>query len=161
MCAAPKGNKFSIGNSGKPKKWETPEALQEDIDTYFDECDSNTRTTIGKDGTQVRVGAPIPYTIEGLCEVLDCDRKTLLNYEKQEGYEEYFHTIKKAKNKIARNKVERGLMGESNPTVTIFDLKNNHDYKDKSEMESINHNHNAPVSKEEIEEARKRLQDDY
>ena len=56
---------------------------------------------------------------------------TLLNYEKQKGYEDYFYTIKKAKRKIARNKTERGLTGESNPAVTIFDLKNNHGYKTK------------------------------
>ena len=55
-----------------------------------------------------------------------------MNYEKEDGYEEFFTTIKKAKNKIQRNKLERGLDGDSNPAVTIFDLKNNHKYKDQS-----------------------------
>ena len=35
--------------------------------------------------------------------------------------------------KIQRNKIERGLDGESNPAVSIFDLKNNHGWKDKLE----------------------------
>ena len=66
------------------------------------------------------------------------DRDTLLNYEKKTGYEEYFGTIKKAKLKIQKNKVERGLDGDSNPAVSIFDLKNNHGYKDKTEVEQTN-----------------------
>ena len=83
----------------------------------------------------VDIGRQIPYTIEGLCEVLECERHTLLNYEKKKGYEEFFTTIKKAKLKVQRNKLERGLDSESNPAVTIFDLKNNHGYKDKTETE--------------------------
>lgn len=133
--AAPKGNKFAVGNSGGSKIWESPEQLQIDIDAYFYQCDNNTEIVFTKEGIKVEQKDPIPYTVEGLCEVLDCDRDTLLNYQKKEGYEEFFGTIKKAKNKIARNKIERGLMNKSNPAVTIFDLKNNHGYKDKSEQD--------------------------
>jgi hypothetical protein len=133
---APKGNTFAIGNSGKPKRWDTVEDLQEDIDSYFEECDSHTREMFVKSmGEVVEMPWPKPYTIEGLCEYLDCDRKTLLNYGKQEGYEEFFHAIKRAKNKIQRDKVERGLSGQSNSSVTIFDLKNNHGYTDSSEID--------------------------
>lgn len=134
--AAPKGNNFAIGNSGQSKRWETPEELQEDIDKYFDECDSKTVEVYDKSSQEVvKVKKQTPYTIEGLCDVLDCERMTLLNYEKKEGYEEFFYTIKKAKLKIQRNKIERGLDGDSNPAVTIFDLKNNHGYRDKSEVD--------------------------
>ena len=132
--AAPKGNKFAIGNSGKPKTWQTVEELQADIDEYFKECDSVTRLVYDKPKQQtVEIPSPLPYTVEGLAECLDCDMDTLLNYEKRKGYEEFFGTIKKAKLKIQRNKLERGLIGLSNPAVTIFDLKNNHGYSDKSE----------------------------
>lgn len=137
--AAPKKNKFAIGNSGKPKQWSTPDELQKDIDKYFDECNDRYIQVYDKvKQTVVEILKQIPYTIEGLCEVLDCDRATLLNYEKKEGYEEYFNTIKKAKIKVQRNKVERGLGSESNPAVTIFDLKNNHGYKDKTEVDATN-----------------------
>lgn len=130
------GNKFAVGNSGKSKTWLTPEDLQKDIDEYFSWCDLQTKDVYDKKTQSiVKIDYQIPYTIEGLCEVLDCTRPTLLNYEKKEGYEEYFYTIKKAKLKIQRNKLERGLTGESNPAVTIFDLKNNHLYKDKQEFE--------------------------
>ena len=135
--AAPKGNKFAIGNSGKSKKFETSEQLQEAINEYFDFCDKNTVKIFNKkDNCLVDIPKPIPYTIEGLCDVLDCDRDTLLNYEKAENYEEFFGTVKRAKNKIQRNKVERGLMGDSNPAVSIFDLKNNHGYIDKVQNEN-------------------------
>lgn len=137
--AAHKKNKFAIGNSGKPKNWKTPEELQKDIDKYFTECDDRIYKVYDKvKQTVVEIQKQIPYTIEGLCETLDCDRDTLLNYEKKDGYEEFFGTIKKAKLKVQRNKVERGLDSESNPAVTIFDLKNNHGYKDKTEVDSNN-----------------------
>ena len=135
--AAPKGNKFAIGNSGKPKTWATPEKLQQDIEKYFEECDSRIIEVYDKKEQKViPIKKPTPYTVEGLCEVLDCDRVTLLNYQKQKGYEEYFSTIKKAKLKIQRNKLERGLDGDSNPAITIFDLKNNHGYVEKQEIQT-------------------------
>jgi hypothetical protein len=133
---APKGNKFAIGNSGTSKQWESQEELKADIDRYFNECDSRTVEVYVKSTQEIQeINKPIPYTIEGLCEALDCTRESLLNYEKKVGYEEYFSTIKRAKLKIQRNKVERGLDGDSNPAVTIFDLKNNHNYKDKTEVD--------------------------
>ena len=133
MCPAPKGNKFAIGNSGKPKQWETVEELQKDIDAYFKECDENKGMMFVKSmGEEIEILMPLPYTIEGLAEALDCDRDTLLNYEKKKGYEEYFGTIKRAKNKVQRNKVERALTGQAPSSISIFDLKNNHGYVDKS-----------------------------
>jgi hypothetical protein len=131
-----KNNKgwFQIGNDGTCKKWATPEDLQIDIDKYFEECLNNTIEKLDSIGKKVTIKKPIPFTIEGLCDTLDCDRATLLNYQKAVGYEPYFNTIKRAKNKIQRNKLERGLTGDSNSAVTIFDLKNNHDYKDKTEQ---------------------------
>lgn len=133
---APKGNKFALGNSGSYKKWETPEELQMCVDAYFKECDDRVVQVYSKSAQElVDMKKPIPYTIEGLCDALECDRDTLLNYQKKEGYEEYFGIVKRAKLKVQRNKVERGLDGDSNPAVTIFDLKNNHGYKDKVEQD--------------------------
>jgi len=148
--AAPKGNKFAIGNSGKPKKWETPQELQKDIDAYFEWCDNNPIKITYPSQIDKKTGKPLvynekrPYTIEGLCEVLECERATLINYEKREGYEDYFYTIKKAKMKIQRDKVERGITGTGTASVIIFDLKNNHGYKDKQEVDTTI-NTNKPI----------------
>ena len=121
---------FIIGNYASAKMWKSPEELQQAIDQYFSECESNLVHT-SKDGTKIFE----PYTIEGLALVLDCDTDTLLNYEKKEGYEPYFGTIKRAKLKIQKQKLVNGLVGLSNSTLTIFDLKNNHGYKDKTEQD--------------------------
>lgn len=123
---APKGNKFALGNSGKDKHWSSPEELQKDIDAYFYECDNN---IVGYD----KHNHPItePYLIEGLALALDCSDTTLRNYEKRPGYEEFFRTVKKAKLKIQKQKLIRGHTGQSNATITIFDLKNNHGYVDE------------------------------
>lgn len=123
-----------MGNDVACKRWETPEDMQTDIQKYFDECINNTIEKLDSNGNKVTIKRPIPLTIEGLCDTLDCDRMTLLNYQKAKGYERFFDTIKRAKNKIQRNKLERGLTGDSNSAVTIFDLKNNHDYKDRTEQ---------------------------
>jgi len=130
---------FKIGNNASCKKWQSVEELESDIQAYFDGCDNN---LIETDKGKVKE----PYTIQGLAEALDVDRKTLLNYEKAKGYEPYFHTIKKAKNKIERQKVVNGLIGVSNPTITIFDLKNNHDHKDKQEInQKTEHDFKQPI----------------
>ena len=121
---------FVIGNYASAKKWKTPEELAEAIEQYFIGCDAN-KVHETKEGDAIYE----PYTIEGLCEVLDCDRDTLLNYQKKEGYEPYFGTIKRAKNKIQKQKLVNGYVGLSNSTLTIFDLKNNHGYKDKTETD--------------------------
>jgi len=127
---------FQIGNYASCKKWATPELMQKDIDKYFKRCDENTTFYYDTFVVKHTILAPLPYTTEGLCVALDCDRKTLLNYEKQEGYEAYFHTINKAKTKIQLNKIERGHTGESKTAMVIFDLKNNSGYVDKQEIDN-------------------------
>lgn len=122
---APKGNqywKFGVDNIGRPKKYETQELLQAKIEEYYQECERE----------------DLPLTIEGLSDHLDVDRVTLLNYGKEEGYEEFFSTIKKAKNKILRYKMEKALKSESNTPVAIFDFKNNYGYVDKTEQATTN-----------------------
>ena len=151
---APKGNKYAVGTCGTEKKWKTKELLEKAIAAYFKKCDENKKTVLSKmTGVMVKVPHPIPYTVEGLCEILGCDRVTLLNYEKKEGYEEYFSTVKWARMKIQRNKVERGLMGESNAAVSIFDLKNNHGYEDTSKNKHVTddgYGGDAPMNTPEV-----------
>jgi hypothetical protein len=101
---------------GRPMKFESPEKLQELIDAYFKECDETNQI----------------YTVVGLAMALDTDRQTLINYTNRE---EYFDTIKKAKQKIENQMVNRALTGVYNPTVSIFLMKNNFGYVDKTEQE--------------------------
>lgn len=161
--AAPEGNKFAIGNSGRSKQWETKEELQKDIEKYFNECDSREVQVYVKSAQEIQdIKKPIPYTIEGLCEVLECDRLTLINYEKKKGYEEFFNTIKGAKLKIQRNKMERGLEGESPAAFAIFDLVNNTTYENTQKISNINtnFNHDATPTKEEAKKISEDLEND-
>lgn len=99
--------------AGRPLKYETPEALQKAVDAYFDNL---------KEGQ--------PPTVSGLALALDVDTSTLRNYE---GREEFFATIKKAKQRI-EEALESGLWGGS-VTGLIFNLKNNFGWKDKQEVD--------------------------
>lgn len=103
------------GKGGRPLKFKTVEELSEKIDAYFDKCEID--------------GAPL--TVMGLCVALECDRETLLRYGKKE---EFYGTIKNAKNKIAAA-MEIYALGAKNPAGPIFLLKANYNYSDKLEIE--------------------------
>lgn len=123
---------------GRPRKFDTPKQMQKAIDEYFEKCDSRTRQVYVKSRQElVNINDPAPYTIEGLCHELEIDRSTLLRYEDYEdevGYKEFCNTIKKAKMRVQENLVRRALSGENNATISIFLLKNNFKYEDRTEI---------------------------
>jgi hypothetical protein len=102
---------------GRPKLFKTPEELEEKINTYFYQCKEEER----------------PYTMSGLAFALGIDRKTLINYGKDE---EFFHTIKKARDFVEQYVEERLLTQSGVTTGVIFNLKNNFDWKDKQEIDA-------------------------
>lgn len=104
-----------IGNTNA-LKYKTAEELQKGIDRYFQECDEKEK----------------PYTMSGLAFSLDIDRRTLTNYSNKESF---FPLIKKAKQKVEQQLEENALMGKSNATFTIFNLKNNYGWQDKTEVQ--------------------------
>ena len=67
--------------TGRPRKFSSPEDMQVAIDAYFAACEKKDE----------------PLTIEGLCEALEVDRRTILNYGKLESYSAFFPTVKKAR----------------------------------------------------------------
>lgn len=99
------------------------EDMQKAIDKYFMNCDEQKK----------------PYTITGLALALGfLSRQALINYE---GYTDiddikFYDTIKKAKLKVEQGAEEGLLSGKYNATGTIFNLKNNFDWKDKTEVEN-------------------------
>ncbi len=101
---------------GRPLKWATVEDLKRDIDTYFETCDDIDR----------------PYTYQGLANILNIDRKTLLNYSNKE---EYFPAIKNARARI-HEYIEELLVKEGK-AGQIFYSKNNMDYVDASKQETV------------------------
>lgn len=157
---------------GRPLKFKSVDELQKKIDAYFAECDPHVVETEKweverkSDGTKVkdengydklklikrkRMTEQIPYTVTGLALALDTSRETLTDYEDKE---EFSDTIKRAKDKI-QNYLELNLNSPS-PTGTIFNLKNNYGWKDKTESEISNPDGSLnPINKLTAEELRK------
>jgi hypothetical protein len=99
---------------GKPKKWATREALEQDIEKYFTYCDTNHKHP----------------TIAGLAYYLEVDRQTIYNYSYNE---DYFDIINKARNKIMMNLEETAIVKGN--AGTIFVMKQ-YGYKDKHEVDN-------------------------
>ncbi len=133
---APKGNNFGSGNKGLHKNFINIDDFQNKVNEYFDKCDNNPiidQHWVGKDAIEVEKKTQCPYTVEGLCLHLgNIDRRTLLNYQKAEGYEEYFHIVQEAKRRITENNIKYGLSGHYNANLVKFLLTNNTEYKDKT-----------------------------
>ena len=139
---------------GRPLKFQSVEELQQKIDAYFADCDPHVKDVtewvqardpkgqLKKDrhglNYLVEVHHKImteqkPYTITGLALALDTSRETLLEYEERP---EFVDTIKKAKVKCEA--YAETLLFSTTPTGTIFNLKNNYGWKDKTENEITN-----------------------
>ena len=115
-----------MAKAGRPRAFKNAEEVKSKIDAYFNYCEEKEK----------------PYTMSGLAYYLEIDRRTLLNYSKNE---EFFPLIKKARDRVQMQLEENALSNKANPTFTIFNLKNNFDWKDKiehssSEVENINKN---------------------
>ena len=110
-----------MADVGRPLKFKNVKELQDAIDGYFLSCEDPE-----KPGVFIR-----PLTITSLAVYLDTSRETLLNYETKD---EFFGTIKKAKEKI-HAWTEEQLYRNTQVTGVIFNLKNNYGWKEKTESE--------------------------
>lgn len=76
---------------GRPLKYDSPEAMQEKIDRYFDSCkghiafDPDGHPIIDKHGHPVMIGEK-PLTITGLALSLGMTRRSLLNYKRRPAF---------------------------------------------------------------------------
>lgn len=104
---------------GRPRAFKNAEEVKSKIDAYFNYCEEKEK----------------PYTMSGLAYYLEISRQTLVNYSNKD---EYFDTIKKARDKVQMQLEENALSNKANPTFTIFNLKNNFDWKDKVEVKNTN-----------------------
>jgi hypothetical protein len=100
--------------AGRPKRWATKEALQADLDKYWNYCEEKEK----------------PPTIAGLAYYLNVDRQTIYNYSKND---EYFDTIKKAREYVMMSLEETAIIKGN--AGTIFVMKQ-YGYTDKQEVET-------------------------
>jgi len=112
-------------------KYQKVEEVQKLIDNYFKQCKKDKE----------------PYTVIGLALALDLNsRQALLNYENEEKHKDLepaerkaiVDAIKKAKMKIEKF-LEINLFEGRQVAGTIFNLKNNYNYIDRTD---INHGGN-------------------
>lgn len=117
---------------GRPPLYTSNEDLEPIIEEYFTLCDNRIQYVYSKKRDDVvEIINPEPYTMAGLAYNLGMDRDTLLRYSKQE---KFYGTIKKARDRVHMD-VERRLMDGAG-VGAIFSLKNNFDWKDRSEQEN-------------------------
>ena len=115
---------------GAPLKYSNPDDMQALIHIYFVDCKKN-REAEKKGWGEVKdsITEDLHPTITGLSLALGMDRRSLINYEEKD---EYFPTVREAKSRIEAYN-EQGLQ-QSVPGI-MFNLKNNFNWKDKTEVE--------------------------
>lgn len=144
----------------RPLKFQSVEELQQMIDNYFESCyeeswylsDGKWEAEYDRFGNVVKNRVK-PFTITGLASFLGTSRRTLLNYEDKD---EFFHTIRAAKDKIEAF-AEESLWQPKIATGVMFNLKNNFGWEEKTSVQSSgetthNINHQQDLSKLSVEE---------
>lgn len=128
--------------AGRPPKYETKEEMQRIIDLYFIACKLNHLEQIDVDIEDKKKTysddeiSIIDYiddvapTVSGLAYALGMSTEALRNYQDKD---EFLATVKKGKQRIEMF-LEGRLYGQA-VTGSIFNLKNNFGWKDKSEQE--------------------------
>ena len=127
--------------AGRPPKYETPKEMQSIIDVYFLSCAANRDDTklpanlSDEDRTvAVDIDDVVP-TISGLAYTLGMSTESFRRYglESDTKDSEFSATVKRAKQRVEMS-LEQRLAGNS-VTGSIFSLKNNFGWKDKTEQE--------------------------
>lgn len=116
------GNEVEKHPGGRPVLYESTEEVEEIINSYFKTCGFTHKET-GE--------AIFRPTMSGLALYLNMSRETLCQYAKKDKFSD---AIIKARQTIEMA-LERNLYSQS-VAGTIFNLKNNFGWKDKTELES-------------------------
>ena len=117
---------------GRPLKYESPELLEEAINSYFKKCEDHKEDELTMIGV-LQVNRPLIPTIAGLASHIGTDRMTIYNYANRD---EFIDIIKNARNRIM-GEIESGVVnGDKNPGGKIFVMKN-YGYSDKQEIEFV------------------------
>lgn len=132
--------KISHGSNyvfGRPPKYNSPEDMQRIVDLYFLACkvhktgDIEMLTGLSMEELLIINDIDdVTPSISGLAYLLGMTTQALRNYECKENF---LCTVKKAKQRVECS-LEQRLAGHS-VTGAIFSLKNNFEWKDKSEQD--------------------------
>ena len=121
---APKGNRYGVdsGNFFKPKEY-TPAEWEEIFYAYLDyrgDKKWNKKEAIKSGemaGKTMDVPHQLPLTIESFCVFSGVSMQTFRNYEKKEGYEEYFDVTTRMREIIESDQTDGAIVGAYNPNI--------------------------------------------
>ena len=124
--------------AGRPPLYKTPEEMQRIIDLYYfaiknremGEDEIKSMLSEKEDAELVMSIDDIVPTVSGLAYVLGMTTEAFRNYEQKD---EFLATVKKAKQRVEMS-LEQRLAGNA-VTGSIFNLKNNFGWKDKTEQD--------------------------
>lgn len=142
---------------GRPPKYETPEEMQRIIDVYFLACRVNSgnmdrgevpESFVAKEDADILdyVEDQVP-TVSGIAYTLGMSTEAFRNYEQKD---DFLATVKRAKQRVEIF-LEQRLQGGT-AAGTIFNLKNNFGWKDKTESEVTLKARIEDLSDEELDE---------
>jgi hypothetical protein len=121
----------------KERLFKSVDELREKIDKYFAELKDNKKQVMSASGQVKNIDDPLIPTIESLASYLGFKSvKSLYNYAENPDYADFHDVVAEAKAKILGLKTLGLVNGKGSSAGLIFDLVNNHGYKNKSEVES-------------------------
>lgn len=125
-----KGNQYWKLRSkhGRDKIFSSPEMVIEALNEYLEFIDHNpvpvpTLLQAGKRaGEIVNVMKPRATTIESFCNFIGITVKTFANYEKDEGYKDFFQAFTRVRQVCDQQLLDETLAGNLNPATAIRKL---------------------------------------
>lgn len=103
---------------GRPRKFTDPEHFAAKVDAYFARMEKNQRA---------------PSISELALDLGFCDRRSFTEYEDYEP--EFSDTVKRARLRVEVDRQQRLISRDLFTPGVIFDLKNNHGWKDQTQQE--------------------------
>jgi len=121
---APKGNNYwdFVGKHGRNHKY-TPEKLWDEAIKYFDWISEqvwNKKEAIKSGelaGNLIDIPTSTPMSIKSFCLFADITHRTFLNYESEEGYEDYFQVTSRIRSIIESQQFEGATVGAYNQNI--------------------------------------------
>lgn len=122
--------------AGRPRKFNDNDILRCRVEEYFNYCDEQVKEYEDSKGRLTIIRKP--YTLSGLCLWLGICRDTFAEYvngKYDDINNKFSDTFLYARQKV-ENYVEEGMLNNTlNTNGSIFNLKNNFNWKDKTEVE--------------------------
>jgi len=111
--------------TGRKKKYETPEELEEDCMEYFErhgEIMYPEKQWVGKDAIPVTKEHPRPFTQESLCIFLGMNVKTWYDYGTADSHKEFHPVVSRVNNIIFSQQYELATTGFFNANIVAMKI---------------------------------------